>query len=123
MAVVMLADQGKLSLDDDVQLHLPELKVGQAVTLRQMLRANRLGHDLASWANSCAASCAAPCLPAISRSFSGALLRQSAHFDQFRNSVGQLAKADRFDKMRVAADLRRWVQPASCRGLETHPGN
>ncbi|GMN03048.1 serine hydrolase [Erythrobacter sp. MTPC3] len=37
MAVVMLADQGKLSLDDDVRLYLPELDVGQAVTLRQML--------------------------------------------------------------------------------------
>lgn len=37
MAVVMLAEQRKLSLDNDVKLYLPELDVGQAVTLRQML--------------------------------------------------------------------------------------
>ena len=36
-AVALLADQGRLSLDDDVATHIPEFQVGQPVALRQLL--------------------------------------------------------------------------------------
>ena len=36
-AVALLADQGRLSLDDDVATHIPEFQVGRPVTVRQLL--------------------------------------------------------------------------------------
>ena len=36
-AVALLADQGRLELDDDVSAHVPEFQVGQSVTVRQLL--------------------------------------------------------------------------------------
>ena len=36
-AVALLADQGRLGLDDDVATHIPEFRVGQPVTVRQLL--------------------------------------------------------------------------------------